>query len=63
MSPRQKVIPPLLQGLITDVDLPTAEKEWPGLQAFLCEIPESDRPPTFLELVWRFESWRQRLAA
>ena len=63
MSPRQTVIPPLLKGLITDIDLPTAEKEWPGLQEFLGTIPEGERPPTFLELIWRFECWRQRLAA
>jgi hypothetical protein len=63
MSPRQTVIPPLLKGLITDIDLPTAEKEWPGLQEFLGAIPEAERPPTFLELIWRFECWRQRLAA
>ena len=53
-----------LKGLITEVDLPHAEEEWPGLQAFMRQLPESDRPPTFLELVWRFECWRQaRLAA
>lgn len=49
----------LLRGLITDADLPKAEEEWPGLLAFLDALPEADRPPTFLELVWRFEAWRQ----
>ena len=53
-----------LKGFITDADLPKAEEEWPGLLAFLHALPEADRPPTFLELVWRFEAWRQtRLAA
>jgi hypothetical protein len=63
MTPRQTGIPPLLKGLITEIDLPSAEQEWPGLQAFLGGIPESERPPTFLELIWRFECWRQRRAA
>ena len=63
MSPRHNVIPPFLKGLITEADLPTAEQEWPGLQEFLSALPERDRPPTFLQLVWRFECWRQRLAA
>jgi hypothetical protein len=51
---------PQLRGLITDVDLRDAEVEWPGLQEFLFEIPEGARPPTFLQLVWAFESWRER---
>jgi hypothetical protein len=47
--------PPTLKGLITTADLPSAEQEWPGLQAFFRHLPEDDRPETFLELVWRFE--------
>jgi hypothetical protein len=49
---------PGLRGLVTDADLPAAELEWPGLRAFFRDLPESDRPPTFLDLVWRFETWR-----
>jgi hypothetical protein len=49
---------PALQGLVTEADLPEAEREWPGLQAFLFGMPTGDRPKTFLDLVWRFESWR-----
>ena len=45
-----------LRGLITDADLPEAETEWPGLVAFFRALPAQDRPPTFLELVWRFET-------
>jgi hypothetical protein len=52
-------IAPLLQGFVTEADLPQAEEEWPGLQKFLERIPFHQRPGTFLELVWRFESWRQ----
>jgi hypothetical protein len=52
-----------LRGLITEADLPAAEDEWPGLQAFLSAMPAEQRPPTFLELVWRFEAWRETSAA
>jgi hypothetical protein len=47
--------PPTLKGFITTADLPSAEQEWPGLQAFFRRLPAADRPETFLELVWRFE--------
>ena len=48
--------PPTLKGLITAADLPRAEQEWPGLQAFFRRLPVEQRPETFLELVWRFEN-------
>jgi hypothetical protein len=44
-----------LQGIVTEADLPAAEKEWPGLRAFLEHLPIDQRPATFLELIWRFE--------
>ena len=47
--------PPTLKGFITAADLPRAEQEWPGLQAFLGRLPPDQRPVTFLDLVWRFE--------
>lgn len=48
--------PPLaLKGFITAADLPSAEQEWPGLQAFFRRLPVDQRPVTFLDLVWRFE--------
>jgi hypothetical protein len=47
-----------LRGVVTEVDLPDAEQEWPGLQDFLRRLSPSDRPATFLELIWRFECWR-----
>ena len=50
---------PRLKGLVTDADLDDAEQLWPGLQAFLFGLPSSDRPETFLNLVWRFETARQ----
>jgi hypothetical protein len=50
--------PPALRGLITDADLPKAEEEWPGLLSFLGNLPAAERPATFLDLVWRFETWR-----
>jgi hypothetical protein len=49
---------PVLQGLVTEADLPEAEREWPGLRAFLFGLPSGERPKTFLDLVWRFESAR-----
>jgi hypothetical protein len=48
-----------LRGLVTEADLPQAEQEWPGLQAFLSRLPRNQRPATFLDLVWRFERWRE----
>jgi hypothetical protein len=55
---------PVLKGLITDADLPTAEEEFPGLITYFRALPDADRPCTFLDLVWRFEAWRtSRLAA
>jgi hypothetical protein len=59
MRGRRHWIAPLLRGFVTEADLPQAEKEWPGLQDFLLRIPKRERPATFLELVWRFECWRQ----
>jgi hypothetical protein len=50
-------VPPL-RGLITEADLPVAEQEWPGLRAFFAALPATDRPATFLDLVWRFETHR-----
>jgi hypothetical protein len=49
---------PSLRGLVTETDLPAAEREWPGLQAFLFGLPKGQRPRTFLDLVWRFEAFR-----
>ena len=54
---------PVLQGLVTEVDLPEAEREWPGLRAFLFGLPTGQRPKTFLDLVWRFESARTAAVA
>ena len=48
----------LLRGLVTEADLPLAEKEWPGLHDFLLAIPATERPSTFLDLIWRFEGCR-----
>jgi hypothetical protein len=45
-----------LEGFITDADLPAAECEWPGLQAFFLNLSVDDRPRTFLDLIWRFEN-------
>jgi hypothetical protein len=54
---RHRVVPHL-RGFVTEADLPDAEQEWPGLQAFWRRLPANQRPETFLELVWRFECWR-----
>jgi hypothetical protein len=50
-----------LRGLVTEADLPQAEQEWPGLRGFLDRIPPAQRPRTFLDLVWRFECWRESI--
>jgi hypothetical protein len=55
---RQESPAAALRGLVTDADLVEAEREWPGLNAFLDRLPLVQRPHTFLELVWRFECWR-----
>jgi hypothetical protein len=52
-----------LRGFVTGADLPQAESEWPGLQEYLRRLPLDERPTTFLELVWRFERWRQKARA
>jgi hypothetical protein len=49
-----------IRGFVTEADLPQAEKEWPGLRAFLEHLPIDQRPATFLELVWRFECFLAR---
>jgi hypothetical protein len=48
-----------LRGLVTEADMSQAEQEWPGLSGFLDRIPAHQRPATFLDLVWRFECWRE----
>ena len=53
----EQYLPPL-RGFVTEQDLPAAEKEWPGLQAFFYSLPVRERPVTFLELVWQFECRR-----
>jgi hypothetical protein len=51
-----------LKGVITEADLPEAEREWPGLLDFFRRVPPRERPTTFLELVWRFEGRTALLA-
>jgi hypothetical protein len=63
MNPPPKNDAPALQGLVTEADLPAAEREWPGLRAYLFGLPTGQRPKTFLDLVWRFESARLTAAA
>jgi hypothetical protein len=46
---------------VTEADLPQAEQEWPGLRSFLERIPPHRRPATFLDLIWRFECWRDAI--
>jgi hypothetical protein len=60
MGPQPKNTKPQLKGFITDDDLPAAEQVWPGLHAFFIAIAEDERPPTFLDLVWRYECMRAR---
>jgi hypothetical protein len=55
--------PAALKGLVTEAHLAQAEEEWPGLKAFLEGLPPKERPPTFLDLVWRFECSRARRLA
>ena len=53
-------------GFITDRELERAEEDFPGIGRFLASLTQ--KPRTFLELVARFEHWREadevrRLAA
>ena len=63
MRPARESLCPLMKGLITEDDLPLAEKEWPGLRDFLLSMPASERPSTFLDLIWRFEGCRNAAKA
>ena len=49
-----------LRGMVTESDLLQAEREWPGLIDYFGHLALAERPPTFLDLVWRFERWRER---
>ncbi|MCG8424796.1 MAG: hypothetical protein MJE77_43455 [Proteobacteria bacterium] len=44
---------PVVQGRITEIDLPAAEKTFPGISAIYEILPE--KPATFLQLVWLYE--------
>jgi hypothetical protein len=43
-----------VQGRITERHLPQAEKCFPGISRYYDELDE--KPQTFLQLVWAFES-------
>jgi hypothetical protein len=45
-------------GFITIPDLKEADDAFPGISRFFESL--SRKPRTFLELVWRFEHWRER---
>ena len=45
---------PAVQGRITERQLPLAEKSFPGIGRFYRAL--SDKPATFLQLVWMFEA-------
>ena len=50
----------LVQGRITEVDLPAAEKTFPGITVVYEQLPE--KPQTFLQLVWVYEELMQEIA-
>jgi hypothetical protein len=47
---------PAVQGRITERQLPLAEKSFPGIGRFYRDL--SEKPATFLQLVWMFEARR-----
>ncbi|HTJ46066.1 MAG TPA: hypothetical protein VL463_28370 [Kofleriaceae bacterium] len=47
---------PAVQGRITERQLPLAEKSFPGIGRFYRDL--SEKPATFLQLVWMFEACR-----
>jgi hypothetical protein len=49
-----------VQGRITEAHLPEAERSMPGITRFYSEL--RDKPATFLDLLWAFESRRTRCA-
>lgn len=48
-----------MQGRITEVDLPAAEKTFPGITVVYEQLPE--KPKTFLQLVWLYEELVEEL--
>lgn len=46
-----------VQGRIVERHLPTAEKSFPGITEMYDAL--SDKPATFLQLVWLYEGRRQ----
>ena len=50
-----------LQGFITEQHLDAAEQEFPGISRFFVDC--ADKPSTFLELVWQYETTHRRLVA
>ena len=49
-----------MRGFVTDKDLASAEKCFPGIVRFYLSLTR--KPRTFLELVWAYESTRETLA-
>lgn len=49
----------VVQGRITEVDLPAAEKTFPGITVVYEQLPE--KPKTFLQLVWLYEELVEEL--
>jgi len=45
---------PRVQGRITEHHLPEAERSMPGITRFYASLDE--KPATFLDLLWAFES-------
>jgi hypothetical protein len=52
------LLDPAVQGRITETELPLAEKSFPGISEMYANM--SEKPATFLQLLWKYESERQR---
>ena len=50
-----------IQGFITERHLDQAESDFPGITRFFCECAQ--KPSTFLELVWRYESAQRQICS
>jgi hypothetical protein len=49
-----------MRGLITERHFQTAEECFPGIKRFYLSL--AHKPSTFLELVWQYERWFDRVA-
>ena len=47
-----------MQGRITEAELPLAEQSFPGISEMYANM--QDKPATFLQLLWKYESEKRK---